>query len=51
LAYAIPEFGAGARRGSGTKGVSRTTEYTRFAASRIKGSTSLVSIEAPLGQL
>ena len=41
--------GARAARGSGTRGVSRTTEYTRFAASRINGSTSLVSIAASFG--
>src|ERR1700681_4198646 len=46
LAYAVPECGSCALRGSGTKGVSCTTEYTRFAASRINGSTSLVSIAA-----
>src|SRR5258706_13486152 len=50
LAHAMPEFGNSAWRGNGTNGVSRTTEYTRFAASRIIGSTSRVSIAAPWGQ-
>src|SRR5882757_130650 len=50
LAYAMPEFDNCVLCGSGTNGVSCTTEYTRFAASRINGSTSRVSIAAPEGQ-
>src|SRR5450432_3218626 len=50
LAYARPAVGSrnapggGVSRGKSTRGVSRTTVYTRSVASRINGSTSLVSI-------